>query len=163
MLIPTAIVEAGAGIGLWDGEVRKAADESVASSTVLQNDDELFFTATTGIAYRIEVYLIYGSPAGAGTPDIKYAFGEDATSRGLMSPIALFGTTETPVTAGTVVDTDQTDFNTAGTAAGNRVLCAQGWHVGNGGTFRVLWAQNTSGINATVVRAGSLIRYLDLS
>ena len=31
--------------------------------------------------------------------------------------------------------------------------------MGGGGTYRVLWAQNTSSANATIVRAGSILRY----
>jgi hypothetical protein len=46
-----------------------------------------------------------------------------------------------------------------GTAAANRAMLVAGLHVGNGGTLTFRWAQNTSNVNATTVRAGSQIRY----
>jgi hypothetical protein len=145
---------------LWT-QVIKALDESVSSSAVLQNDDELFFTATSGAIYEIEAVLVYGSPVGAGTPDVKFAFGEDSTAtRGTMSLIASLGTAEANQgTTITPIATNQTGVFGAGTAATNRAQVVKGFHIGAGGTFRVLWAQNTSDANATIVRAGSVLRY----
>ncbi len=47
----------------------------------------------------------------------------------------------------------------AGTAAANRALIVNGWYLGNGAQAGLWWAQNTTDANATVVRAGSLLRY----
>lgn len=138
-------------------DVVAAADQSIASSAVLTNDAELFFTATAGKHYLVWLYLVYGSPAGAGTPDLKCAFGEDATGRGTFSGIGLSNTdaafTLTPVVS------NQTALIILGTAAADRSAWFFGTHDGNGGTFRFLWAQNTSGANATIRRAGSVLMY----
>ena len=143
--------------GLW-GNVRKAADESVASSTTVQNDDELFFTAVSGGQYEIEVMLVYGSPAGGTTPDLKIDLGEDTTARGVVG--TLVGFSNTDVAFGNVFGaTNQTATWIFGTATTDRIAKLVGVHTGGGGTFRLRWAQNVSGVNATIVRAGSLIRY----
>jgi hypothetical protein len=136
--------------------VTKASDESVASSTTLQNDDELFFTAVSGGLYDIELYLIYASPAGAGTPDFKVALGEDATTRGVAQFVSLSAADGANTN---VFGMNQTGNTTAGTAAANRAIKLWGWYVGNGGTFRLLWAQGTSDVSPTILRAGSLLRY----
>jgi hypothetical protein len=138
--------------------VTKAADESVASSTVVQNDDELFFTAASGGLYDIEIALVFGSPAGAGTPDIKMVFGEDATARGAMHFIGARSTADATVTPNGVL-MDQTVTISLGAEALDRMVRFIGTYRGGGGTFRLLWAQNVSGVNATIVRAGSVLRY----
>ncbi len=136
--------------------VNKTADESVASNTSPQNDDELFFTTVSGAAYEMEVVLIYASPAGGGTPDIKMDLGEDGTARGDALGLGI-GSTE--ATASGSILTNQSSTVLHGTAATNRVMKYFVTYVGGGGTFRVRWAQGTSSVNATIVRAGSLIRY----
>lgn len=141
----------------WDATVTKGSDESVSSNTTIQNDDELFFTATSGTVYLIEALIIYASPAGGGTPDIRIGWGEDGNSRGVMSIAAAYSTNDTA--SSFVSSNTQTAGIVLGTATVNRIAFFEGWHAGAGGTFRLLWAQNTSGSNATVVRAGSYIRY----
>lgn len=136
--------------------VTKASDESVSSSAVLQNDDELFFTAVSTGMYEFEVVIVYASPVGAATPDLKVAVGEDATARG---GVISSGLTNGDAASGAVVLTNQSSTVPFGTAAANRIAKLVGVHQGAGGTFRLLWCQNTSDANATTVRAGSLIRY----
>lgn len=136
--------------------ISKGGDESLASSVILQNDDDLFFTADSGVMYEIELVVIYASPAGAAVPDIKFGFGEDATARGALQGNGV-STADAGATQNTL--TNQAANVVNGTAAVNRVIIFRGSHAGAGGVFRLLWAQNTSGINATVVRAGSELRY----
>jgi hypothetical protein len=143
----------------WTSVV-KASDESVSGSTVLQNDDELFFTATSGGIYEFELVLIYASPAGGGTPDIRFGLGEDATTgRGLFSTIANLTTADAPTSTQRHTDQGSGTTTSAGTGTADRVMVCKGGHRGNGGTFRLVWAQNTSDANATIVRAGSVLRY----
>lgn len=136
--------------------VTKASDESVASSTALQADDELLFTAVSGGVYEIEAVVIYASPAGAGTPDLKIAAGEDATTRG---EYYMQGLNTADAAGASGISINNTSANSFGTAAANRAINVFGNHVGNGGTFAIYWAQVNSGVNATVVRAGSVLRY----
>jgi hypothetical protein len=155
--IDVTIAATTAGGVVWT-EVVKGSDESVASSTVVQNDDELFFSATSGAVYDLELFLIYESPAGGGTPDIKLDFGEDGTARGMIAQAGTYSTANA-VNNVTAILINQSSVFSFGTDTNPRVLRATGWYVGGGGTFRVRWAQNTSGINATVVKAGSTLRY----
>jgi hypothetical protein len=136
--------------------VTKTADESVASSTTLQNDDELFFTVTDGASYEVEAVVVYASPAGGATPDLKVAFGEDGVSRGVLLAV-IFGTTDVKLQV--TVPTNQADIVGCGTSATKRIATLSGSHQGAGGTFRMLWAQNTFDANATTIYAGSLLRY----
>lgn len=132
----------------------KASDESVTSSTTLQDDDELTATTISGTAYELEAFLIYASPAGAGTPDFKVAIGEDSTRRGALHGVGL---QTTDGIADTAVWPDLTGTGW-GTAATDRALHLTGWFVGNGGSLKIQWAQNTSNGNPTIVRAGSTLR-----
>lgn len=149
------VVDLRADVTGWTSVV-KGSDESVASSATLQNDDALFFTAVSGAIYEIHIHIVYGSPAGAGTPDLKYAYGEDATFRGMALNMGL---SDGEALAANFIAGDQTSTVLRGTAAANRSATCQGMHWGNGGTYRLLWAQNSSGVNATIVRAGSVLRY----
>lgn len=147
----------GGGGGGWDTQIVKSGDESVSGSTTLQNDDHLSFATTTGDAYEIEIVLVYGSPAGGATPDIKVAAGEDGTVRGAFNIVGGINTTDSGLQTGGF-RTNQTENVGVGGAATDRVVVFRGNHVGAGGTFRVLWAQATSNANATIVRAGSRLR-----
>lgn len=148
------------GLGAWTQTgwvvVAKASDESVASSVAVQNDDELFFATVSGAQYQVEIVLVYGSPAGAGTPDLKVVVGEDSTARGVVSQQ---GYSPTDVATFATGAANQTTSFLFGTAAADRVGLLFGTYTGAAGTFRVQWAQNTSGANATIVRAGSVLRY----
>lgn len=140
--------------------VLKTADESVTNSIALQNDDELFFTTINGGAYRVELALVYASPVGGTAPDIKFASGEDANTRGTWM-----------TTGNSTGDAGQTSGNqhnqsttvSFGTATQNRVVWASGVYYAGGGTFRILWAQNTANANPTIVRAGSYLRYIKVA
>lgn len=142
--------------GVYWTVVRKTADESVASSTVPQNDDELFFTAVAGAYYEVELLLVYASPAGGATPDMKCDLGEDATARGAFQTTQF---TPTDAASQTNILSDQSATFTPGTAAAKRMVFVEGHHVGAGGTFRLRWAQNTSGVNPTILYATSILRY----
>jgi hypothetical protein len=139
--------------------VTKAADESVVSSTVDQNDDELFFTATSGTNYEVDVGLRFASPVGGTTPDLKLDVGEDAANRGFCFGVGMRASDSTA--SGLVGFTDQTatwGFATPG--SGDRIAELRCIQLGGGGTFRVRWSQNTSNAGATIVRAGSYLRYV---
>lgn len=136
--------------------VVKAADESIASNTTPQADAELFFATVAGAVYQVSVVLLYGSPAGAATPDMKTAYGEDGTARGQLIQVGL---SNTDVLFTTTALADSTSTIIYGTAAANRTALVQGTYIGGGNPFRVLWAQNVSGASPTIMRAGSALSY----
>lgn len=157
----TGVKWAAAAAGGEFTSVAKASDESVSSSTTLQADDELFFTATSGKMYYVQFFLLYVSPVGAGTPDIKIAFGEDTTSRGVFWATG-WSTSDTATANQSFTANNAASWN-YGTGSSNRVFFADGAYIGGGGTAGIYWAQLTSGANATTVKAGSVLRYKQLN
>jgi hypothetical protein len=142
--------------------VTKQSDESVSSSNTLQADDELLFTALNGVAYEIECWIVYAAPAGGGTPDIHFAFGEDETARGVGSYIR-FNTMADTAGGGNILLSTAAAAVEAGTATSKRVFILRGGYVGGGGTFNVMWAQDVSGTDPVTVYAGSFLRYRALT
>lgn len=137
--------------------ITKAGDESVSSSTALQADDHLAATLVSGGLYEFEAYVIYQSPAGGGTPDIRVAFAEDGTARGIVLLLGWStGDANSLTSAGTTNSGGGVLF---GTATGNRVVFARGHHLSAGGSFALYWAQSTSDSNPTKVMTGSALRY----
>lgn len=151
-------VGGGGGGGTWTATVVKTTDEDVESSATLQDDDELFFPATSGKTFLWEAVLIYASPEGTGTTaDIKLAFGEDTSSvRGAWKTMGFSLTLAFTDQNGL---TNQTTIAQHGTGATKLPVYVRGTHIGAGGTFRLLWAQNTSSSENTRIYAGSLLRY----
>lgn len=139
--------------------VSKTADEDVSSNTTPQDDNHLFFTSASGGYYIWEAYLIISSPVGGTTPDIKMAWGEDNTFRGWWT-IQSANSAGTAATQNGSVQLNQTVAAATDTQAYVHLIRGGLW--GGGGTFKLQWAQNTSGSNATRVHNGSLLRYLRL-
>lgn len=139
----------------WDGVLVKAGDESVASSTTVQNDDDFFFTTVDLAVYVIEAAIGYVNSAGS-APDLKMDFGEDANTRG---SVTCYGVSTADAASAQTVLTNQTATATFGTATGIRGIYIVGCFRGAGGTWRIRWAQNTSNATATVLKAGSYLKY----
>jgi hypothetical protein len=140
--------------------VTKATDESVASSTTIQNDDELLFTATSGAFYEIHAYVVIGCATAATNGNLRATFGEDAVdNRGVLA--SLYQNTANAITQTNFFTNTGSAAITVGLSSPpiDRVMYFWGYHRGNGGTFKLVWAQSTSVANATIVRAGSQLRY----
>lgn len=135
--------------------IYKTADESVTSSTTLQNDDHLFVAVAANATYAIDCWLNFlaNSP-----PDIKADWTIPA---GATMNWAALGT-------GTANYSDHdasiVSHNVARGGKGNpgvpQSMNARGYLItgGTAGTLQLRWAQNTSNASATVLRAGSWIR-----
>jgi hypothetical protein len=149
----------------WDGIIITVADQDVPSNTTVADDNGLRFDMVAGKLYIWDTYLIYSSPVGAGTPDIKI---------GVAGPAALtYGYEvhgEGSVTTGDVAASIVNRFSgagqvdTSGTAVTPRSEHWAGWAYSTGGGvgasgFRIQWAQNTSNANPTRRLAGSVMRY----
>ena len=146
----------------------KSVDEVVTSSTVLQNDDELFFpNLESDSYYELELNI---SVAVNSTPDFKYAFTVPAGTIGIYSletSIRLSGAGAATSWNGYAIPS--AEFNeyriTQPIATTGTILCTSNvMEV----TFRILiktsntagsinfkWAQNTSSGTETRVYAGS--------
>ncbi len=139
--------------------VRKKADESVTSSTTLQDDDELFFNMEPNLYYRVEVSLHFFGATGG---DIKAAFSlpSNASARGSWSKLGAGASGPAAVATDTWDARDPTTARPAGAtgAASSSVMLWQGLvDSGDGGEFQVQWAQNSSSGTATTVNAMSYL------
>ncbi len=135
--------------------IRKTADESVTSSTTLQNDDQLTFSIGANETY---IYHIIMNATMASAGSIKYtvtapsgatcstsSFGIDSTGSGGELLNAGCGTSG--FYGGTGTTSYETIDGTVTTGA-------------TPGTVTLQWAQNSSNGTATVVKAGSqLVAY----
>lgn len=140
----------------------KTADESVTSSTTLQDDNHLSITLQANTSYWIDLFLITD---GATAGDIKLAvFIPSGTFRWITNGLDA-------ATTGTSGDVNRrvkgggavvgTDVGTAG-AGTSTVIPARGIvRIGaTGGLTWLQWAQNASSATASRVLTGSMMRAL---
>lgn len=143
----------------------KSADESVTSSTALQDDDELLFAGAANTAYRFRlVAFVTGSING----DIKFGFTFPTGAGGATITWMGYGVVSTATTqadalhsAGYVASTtaDQTlTFNAHGNGT---LIIAEGYieFGSTAGNLILRWAQGTSNATATIVKKGSSLEY----
>lgn len=136
--------------------VYKSADESVTSSTVLQNDDVLLVSVAASASYRFECFINYEGGT-QGSSDIKWGwtFPSGLTMRYGADYLSTGGT----VQVGAIKI--QTDTPTAGsTGAGNlRYIRMHGSVLvsSTAGTLQFQWSQSTSSGTATIVHASSYL------
>jgi hypothetical protein len=130
----------------------KLADEKVISSTVLQNDDELFFPVD-------EINCLY-------TFEITFYVTNAASARGFKwkidYPAGCIGTTTEWDSVDTLFEMVPVASTWASTAGGNnwyfilKGIIKTSTTTGNV-TFQ--WAQSSAGANNTIVKAGSYLTY----
>lgn len=148
------------GAAEWDATVTKGSDESVTSNTSVQADDDLHFTTVTNGVYRYQLVAIYASPAGGGTPDIKYRVTDTPLVGSSTNGLFVLFNINTSDLANSPSVALHGATATAGTGTANRVVWMQGWFVSAAGAACTFyWAQSTSDSNATIVRAGSILQH----
>ena len=142
----------------------KSADESVTSSTTLQDDDHLTFAVEASGIYLVEYFLKVLSASA--TPDLKLAFtapsgatfdwGPDINSANedIWVPV---GTGDTPVAASNL----STEANFGLSANNTKLIHVKGILIVDttAGNFTLRWAQSSSNGNATTIKKGSMVRY----
>lgn len=148
-----------------NGFVRKSADESVASSTVLQNDDHLFLPLAANGTFVVEGLLVYnGQTFAAGPGDLKvdWTLPAGATMRWVRNGPG----SNTPNGIDLVV-TDNATIRALGTygAATDVGASFRGWITtgATAGTLQMRWAQNASTGVATTIRTGSFLRLIQVA
>lgn len=147
--------------------VRKTANESVTSSTVLQADDHLFIALEANTIYTMLCFIGY---VGNDTGDIKFAWGIPAGTT--MDWFAIGGDSldagfaagatrgETQFFASlnqTTNPTGSIDY-TASTSSLAVLGIGMVRTTGTAGNLTLNWAQNTSNGTATTVAAGSWVQ-----
>lgn len=139
--------------------IKKAATESVTSSTTLQNDNDFSVTLDAGKVYRIEIYLSIG---GATAGDIKFAWAVTGgvaqyTSRHAVGPtIGVADITNTSMRAGVHNLSTSVPVGVEATAGSHQEnFLVETTTSGTSGTLTLQWAQNTSNATASTVGASS--------
>jgi len=140
--------------------VRKAVNESVTSSTVLQDDNHLSVNLATNTEYIVEAFIVATSTSKQ--PGLKLAFDAPSGSDMLLGYLAHSGIVlagggiiEVAETATAEIDVDR-DSSTVVRIMGT---------IKTGSTsdnLTLQWAQNTSDTDSVTVRAGSYIRVTDI-
>jgi len=136
----------------------KSADESVTSSTTVQDDNHLFMTLNANTNYWVDGSLITDGAVGG---DFKMQFVvPSGTIRWLANgPVSAATATVTDVDRNYKVGSTTTVMGTIASGTNSVILLAGIVRVGaSGGTFKIQWAQGTSSATATRVRANSILR-----
>lgn len=132
--------------------VVKGADESVTSSTTLQNDDALFLSVAANATYLFECYLNYeGGTLGSSDLKLVWSAPSGATMRFTFAHVDTSGNNVCSVTsaAGSTLTT-----GTNGAASLRGATMKGTLAVGaTAGTLQLTWAQNTSSGTATIIHA----------
>lgn len=126
--------------------INKTSDESVATSTTLQDDDDLTVSVEPGV-YKIVVMLKVTCGASGG---FKYAMATTATNSRLEATSFI----ATPANIARISSFGTTDALTG--ALTNSVVMLEGmFALADGGTVKLQWAQNASDATNSTVKSGS--------
>jgi hypothetical protein len=137
------------GLGAPTFVKTKTADETVTSSTTLQDDDHLFQSLTSGKAYYWELVLLVGRSNTTNAPVLKIAI--DASSTGYWAPFGTFFASS--LTDGTTVNTNATVSTNVGIPT--RITINGTNKPSSTTTLQVKWAQNASVATGLILYAGS--------
>lgn len=137
----------------------KTADESVGSSTTVQDDDHLFVTVAANSIYRVFAHLIYSARSDT---DIKYGW-VGPTGAALRWNAIAQDSANTGLTGTTYWGSDDITQlgHTAGGAGAENTTYMGSWvwgilrTAGTAGTFKLQWAQSVSNATSTIMRADS--------
>jgi hypothetical protein len=135
--------------------VRKTADESVTSSTALQNDDHLFFAMTANDVWYVRVGLRVFD-ASASVADLKVAFTVPASATAaLTTNHNKPGGGPVSRGAGTLVGSSE-QFDISNTDEWIEIYGLV-MNAGTAGNFQMQWAQVVSNASAVTVKTNSCI------
>lgn len=137
----------------------KSTDEDVASSTVEQDDDELFFPVAANSVYAFEMEIHYTNAAGS-APDFKMHIQGPTASVGGFHALGLTTTDGANHTVGGVSSAPA--GITFGAGILKRIIFITHGLVtidSTSGNVRLRWCQNSSNATPTRVEAGSILRW----
>jgi hypothetical protein len=133
---------------------RKPANETLSSNTTVQLDDDLAITVASNAVYEIKVVMFIASQT---TTDFKFGFATPAgaTFDYIVNGTDVAGTGYTnatcyPWASGSPSGLAGLGGNTAPGMVDGLLVVG-----GTSGSFRLQWAQNTSGASGTTLLAGS--------
>jgi hypothetical protein len=134
--------------------VRKAADESVTSSAVLQDDNDLILPVLANEVWLATWYLVW-TAAAAGDLNTRFTF-----PSGTIAGSSVWVKDNDVMTAGVYSATSSPSLEVSYAGAGATVIGPVPVSVlytggGTGGNVTLQWAQKTSDATATVMKANS--------
>jgi hypothetical protein len=137
--------------------IYKAADESVTSSTTLQDDNHLILPLAAGATYTIEGGLFYDGQFNAGNLKLTWTLPALAT---------IFWSANGPATGGAAafgsqaVTSGNVTIGTYGTGGSKTTASINGTVTtfGTAGNMTLRWAQDAVHATATTIYAGSWLR-----
>lgn len=135
----------------------KTGDESVTSSTTLQNDDQLVLPVAANARYIMDGWFRY---TGAASPAGDLKMGWTLPSGASMS-WTNFGVNTSALTAYNVVVELTAGGRAVGTNGATEMSCAPKGYIATSstsGSLQLQWAQNSSSGTATVLKVGSYVR-----
>lgn len=155
---PISVFPAPAG-SPWTTIV-KQVDETVTSSTTMQDDDALTFALAANTTYLFRAVIFFNTPAAA---DYKYRHvctGTQAAGTFGFSLLIFFDNSISDDN-GSVCDTTLNVIVPLATAAGGSFrMTGLIQQTGTAGTWTWSWAQGTANAGATITRAGSYIEWM---
>lgn len=150
------------GSRLRDGqpiEAQKTTDQDVISSSVLEDDTELWVPVVQGATYRGTLTLFYVAPT---ANDLKYAWASPSGSAGRRGVFGPAATTPADVSATDFQDRVsgalETEFSLGG-AGGSHKMAVERilFTAGLDGTLQLQWAQAVAGGTSTVLTYSHLV------
>jgi hypothetical protein len=137
-------------------QIRKPADESVASSTTLQNDDDLQLTLASNGVYQVYIVMILTGGAGAANSKVAFTFpsgcqiylGKNYYDVGGVNKPMRWNTSTSPSGSNDII------VGAVGELVPIHGVVING---STAGTLILQWAQNTSNATATVMKANSTL------
>ncbi len=136
---------------LRGGAVRKTADESVTSSTVLQDDNHLLLPIGANAIWAFTAFLIIDDLSG--TADFKMTFVGPSGATGSWAATGGAAFSQAPVKAlGTTYVFDGASPAITGWVSGTIVNST------TAGNLLLQWAQSVSNASATTLRANSWLK-----
>jgi hypothetical protein len=133
----------------------KSADETLNTSTTVQNDDELSVTVIAGETYAFK-FWIWTNNASA-TEGAKFALGGTCTATTLKAVVQIVDDTLDSTAAISRISALGTEVSAALSSGNNLVMIAGTIEVNAGGTFLLQWAQAVSGANNLTIQQGSYL------
>lgn len=140
--------------------VLKTDDESLTSTTTVQNDDHLFLNTVANTNYVIRFVAFFATPAAA---DFRYRLVHSGTTTRVRRMITRFAGASVSADWPTVAISsafDAADVDLLGTGQDGGILETIILQVGaSGGVLNFKWAQVTSSTTPTTVAEGSYLEY----
>jgi hypothetical protein len=139
--------------------VQKTANESVTSSTTLQNDDHLFLSVAANSVYQVLCFWITNAPSNA---DITFSFDGPSGFDCSFSMVHAPANSQTNKDDSIVNVEHQTSSNLpsfAGYGSDSLTIAVDMIVVtgANAGTFQLIWSQLTSQASPSTIKSGSFM------